>query len=173
MNRAIAVRIGVALTLVAAYAYVGYALHRGFTNPYSAISLAFLILGAAILCLPSAGISTRSFILGVITIFCVRYALGAGGMYAGCDLGMRPFILEMIALFGTIALINPLDGLPFFGASICAAAAIERLQRNSLGQIKLPVFTAFLLGGMPALAYICYAILNLTGTHPTPGACVV
>jgi hypothetical protein len=98
------------------------------------------------------------------------------GMWASCDLWMRPSILHMIfyLAFPGVLLARPPYAFGVVAVVLCtlAAAGLKRLYAP-LGTRARVALTIALVAAPPVLSAALYGISVALGVHPTPGNCVI
>ena len=138
---------------------------------------AFAILALFLVVLATAPLKAWPFSLMAVILLPLTFAgLWLGGMWASCDLAMRPSILQMIFYIGvpgTLLARRPYAfGVVAVVLCVLAAAGLKRLY-GRLGIRAQITLTIALAAAPPSVAATTYGISVALGIHPTHGNCVI
>lgn len=147
----------------------GHVREAGALSAFVVVALCFTLAFAL-----APRLGARKVLVGLLVTTAAFAGVSAGGLYATCDLAMRRFLPEMIAVLGSLALlVQPLWGFGFLVCVFALAAAIGwvegRLQRRlgAVATAALVLVLALVSGGGS------YLTATALGNRPTKGACVL
>lgn len=138
--------------------------------------LMFLIgglFGIALACALALVLAPRPIRPGVAfaVIICFGWfgAFIIGSMFAGCDEGMRPFILQLFALM--VPALTVIYGVVFaIVPTLLVAGYIVEAFASRL--LKAHVY-AISIAAIPVVGAVTFLVEGALGVHPTPGSCVI
>jgi hypothetical protein len=138
---------------------------------------AFAILALFLVVLAAAPLKAWPFsLMAALLLPLAIAALAWGGMWASCDLGMRPFILLITFFIAFPALLFAWPpytyGVVAVVLCVLAAAGLKRLYAP-LGIRARVTLTIGLVAAPPIVAFATYGISVALGVHPTSGQCVI
>jgi hypothetical protein len=138
---------------------------------------AFAVLALFLVVVATAPLKAWPFSLMAVILLPLTFAgLWLGGMWASCDLAMRPSILQMIFYIGFpgTLLARPPYAFGVVAVVLCvlAAARLKRLYAP-LGIRAQITLTIALAAAPPSVAATTYGISVALGIHPTHGNCVI
>ncbi|MGA8534404.1 MAG: hypothetical protein WB615_09890 [Candidatus Tumulicola sp.] len=114
--------------------------------------------------------ATRGIVLGAALLFFGWFgAFAAGSLYATCDLNMRPFVWQLLVMFGAPFLVGTgiILAVPFllWGAG---SIAYKFVPRRSITLAILLVIMS-----IPCMAIGTYFVETAAGARPTEGNCAI
>jgi hypothetical protein len=141
-------------------------------NALSIEAFAALFAATLFVLAVTPGTSVRSPVLTVVVLVFCALGLCSGVMYAGCDLGMRPAIPQMVVVFYPLALFSS----PFLAVgfvAICVGVAWVTGLLTSARRMSTLLILICALAASPAIALLAYASASAMGTRPQVGNCVI
>ena len=138
-----------------------------------AMSFAFWL---AVLVLPLALTPARAWrSLATILVVAVLWpaTILAAGLFANCDVNMRPFIAQLVFLFGPLAITaNPVLTVGVVAVCVLFAPLAVGLSRTLHGTASRRALIGVACA-TPIVFVFATALFGRAGAHPVPGNCVL
>ena len=152
--------MAVANTYTLALGVLGAVLFAGL-----AFSLAFAIV-------PNLGWRANS--AGFATFVSLSVAVYLGGLYATCDVAMRPFLPEMLFVLGPASLIvAPIGGLGCVISCVALAAAWHWIGHRFAPRLSIVQLAALIAIVALVSGFGSYGVWTALGVRPQSGNCVL